>query len=151
MKLNVQNQGGVNDLIYRVLKLTPDVTPKWGTMNVVEMLQHCNANNTLILNGVQSTRKDSLKQSGAKLAFLYLPLKFPKNIKAPNTLRLITDKETPQNFEKEKELYIELISRFPSHTFPSKMYHPSFGNLKPKEWGVLNWMHMDHHLRQFGG
>ena len=150
MKLNIKDQGGVNDLIYRVLKLTSVATPKWGTMNVTEMLKHCNANNTLILNGLESTRKDSLKQNVIKLAFLYLPIKFPKNIKAPKTLRLITDKETPQNFEREKELFIELISRFPAHTFPAKMYHPSFGNLKPNEWGVLNWMHLDHHLRQFG-
>ena len=150
MKLNVQNQAGVNDLIYRVLKLTSDAKPKWGTMSVVEMLKHCNAANTLALNGVESNRKDSLKQNAFKLAFLYLPIKIPKNIKAPKTLRLITDKETAQNFEKEKELYIELISRYPAHTLPSKMFHPAFGNLKPKEWGILNWMHMDHHLRQFG-
>lgn len=150
MKLTIQDQGGVNDLIYRVLKLTSTASPIWGTMNVTEMLKHCNANNTLILNGVVSSRKDSLKQNAIKLAFLYLPIKFPKNIKAPKTLRLITDKETPQDFEKEKELFIELISRFPAHTLPSKMYHPAFGNLKPKEWGVLNWMHLDHHLRQFG-
>ncbi len=150
MKLNVQDQGGVNDLIYRVLKLTSDAKPKWGTMNVIEMLKHSNATNTLVLNGLESNRKDSLKQNVFKLVFLYLPVRIPKNIKAPKTLKLITDKETAQNFEKEKELYIELISRYPGHTLPSKMYHPAFGNLKPKEWGILNWMHMDHHLRQFG-
>ena len=150
MKLNVQDQAGVNDLIYRILKLTPETKHLCGNMEVVEMLQHCNATNKLIMQGIESDRRDSFKQKAIKIVYLNLPLKFPKNIKAPKKLKLITDKETPQNFQKEQELYIELISQFPAHTLPNKMYHPAFGNLTPKEWGILNWMHMDHHLRQFG-
>ena len=150
MKLNLQDQAGVNDLIYRALKLTPEAKHLWGNMHVVEMLQHCNATNKMIMQGIESNKKDSFKQKAIKMAFLYLPIKFPKNVKAPKILKLITDKETPQNFEKEKELYIELISQLPAHTFPKKLYHPAFGNLNAKEWGILNWMHMGHHLRQFG-
>ena len=150
MKLNLQEQAGVNDIIFRALKLTPQSKHLWGNMKVFEMLQHCNAANKLIFHGAQSTRQNSLKQNFFKFLYLYLPLKFPKNIKAPSKLKLITDKETPQDFETERELYIELISQFPTQTLPKKMYHPAFGNLKPKEWGVVNWMHMDHHLRQFG-
>jgi hypothetical protein len=150
LKLNLQDQAGVNDLIYRALKLSPESKHHWGNMDVIEMLQHCNAANKLVLLGTQSNKQDSLKQKIIRFAYLNFPLRFPKNIKAPKKLKLITDKETPQNFETEKELYIELISQFPIQTFPKKMYHPVFGNLNPKEWGILNWMHMDHHLRQFG-
>ena len=28
--------------------------------------------------------------------------------------------------------------------------HPAFGTLSAKQWGVLVYRHMDHHLRQFG-
>lgn len=28
--------------------------------------------------------------------------------------------------------------------------HPAFGRLSAKQWGVLIYRHMDHHLRQFG-
>jgi hypothetical protein len=28
--------------------------------------------------------------------------------------------------------------------------HPFFGRLKPDEWGILMYKHLDHHLRQFG-
>ena len=150
MKLNVHQQAGVNDLIYRALKLTAATTHLWGSMEVVEMLQHCNATNKLIMQGIQSTQNDSIKQQISRAVFLYLPLNFPKNIKAPRKLKLITDLETPQNFEQERELYIELISQLPTHTFPAKLNHPVFGNLNANQWGILNWMHMDHHLRQFG-
>ena len=150
LKLNVQDQAGVNDLIYRALKLTVEAKHRWGNMEVVEMLQHCNATNKLIMQGIESNKIDTFRQKVIKTAFLNLPIKFPKNIKAPKKLKLITDKETPQNFDKERELYIELISQRPAHELPKKMYHPAFGNLNPKQWGILNWMHMDHHLRQFG-
>lgn len=150
MKFTLQNQSGVNDLIYRILKLTPQAQHRWGNMDVVEMLQHCNAANKIILQGIESNQKDTFKQILFRQVFLYLPINFPKNVKAPKKLKLLTDKTTPQSFEKEKELFIELISQLPDHSFPSRMYHPAFGNLNSKEWGILNWMHMDHHLRQFG-
>jgi hypothetical protein len=28
--------------------------------------------------------------------------------------------------------------------------HPAFGQLSRKDWGVLVYKHIDHHLRQFG-
>jgi len=28
--------------------------------------------------------------------------------------------------------------------------HPAFGRMSAKQWGVLIYRHMDHHLRQFG-
>ncbi|MEO6683492.1 MAG: DUF1569 domain-containing protein [Ginsengibacter sp.] len=149
MKLNLHNQDGVNDLIYRVLKLSASAKPRWGSMDATEMLQHCNAANKLLLQGIESTRKSSFRQKALKNAFLYLPIKFPRNIKAPKTLKLIASDKHVKDFEKEKELYIELISQLPAHQFPSYLFHPVFGNLNSKQWGVINWMHMDHHLRQF--
>jgi len=29
--------------------------------------------------------------------------------------------------------------------------HFFFGKMKPEEWAALNYQHLDHHLRQFGG
>ena len=28
--------------------------------------------------------------------------------------------------------------------------HPIFGRVSGQEWGLLCWMHLDYHLRQFG-
>jgi hypothetical protein len=28
--------------------------------------------------------------------------------------------------------------------------HSFFGKMTPEEWSALNWIHLDHHLRQFG-
>jgi hypothetical protein len=45
----------------------------------------------------------------------------------------------------------ELIERFAT-TPPEKLgvVHPSFGRMRPRDWDVLQYRHLDHHLRQFG-
>ena len=44
-----------------------------------------------------------------------------------------------------------LIEQFAARS-PSEAWagHPAFGPLSGREWGVLCWKHLDHHLRQFG-
>ena len=32
----------------------------------------------------------------------------------------------------------------------SRHPHPFFGPLKPQQWAILMYKHLDHHLRQFG-
>ncbi len=40
-----------------------------------------------------------------------------------------------------------LVERGPEALAP---VHPAFGRMSAKQWGVLIYRHMDHHLRQFG-
>ena len=150
MKKTVINQTGINDLQERIKKLQPTSKRLWGQMHVLEMLRHCNAVNQLILTGSQSHQKTLLKQKIAKVLFVRLPFRIPKNLKAPKIVQQSKENTTAESFSREKELYTQIILQFPSHSFPSKMYHPAFGNLSPKEWGIAAWRHMDHHLRQFG-
>ena len=150
MKKTVIHQTGISNLQQRVQKLQPTSQGLWGQMHVLEMIRHCNAVNHLILTGVQSNRKALLKQQIAKILFVQLPFKIPKNLKAPKVVQQTKEKATKESFDQEKELYLQIILEFPSHTFPLKMYHPAFGNLTPKQWGIVAWKHMDHHLRQFG-
>jgi hypothetical protein len=150
LKLNVINQAGVNDVIYRVLKLQPQSTRKWGTMAVTEMLHHCSTANQLILNYSIQNKKSTFKQKLIRVVVLHFLPAFPKNIKAPKQVVQMQSKISTKSFEEEKNYFIETINQFPEHQFPEKMYHPSLGNLSPKQWGVATWMHMDHHLRQFG-
>jgi hypothetical protein len=46
---------------------------------------------------------------------------------------------------------VELIERFAT-TPPEQMGldHPGFGRMSARDWDVLQYRHLDHHLRQFG-
>jgi hypothetical protein len=58
----------------------------------------------------------------------------------------------PCNFEQSKAELIQKFSRFSNEgTAVIKTHkHPFFGEMNDTEWDKLIWMHMDHHLRQFG-
>jgi hypothetical protein len=53
-------------------------------------------------------------------------------------------------FEKEKQAFIETVHRFANHAQPIGHFHPYFGKLSTEQWGLTSWKHVDHHLRQFG-
>ncbi len=50
----------------------------------------------------------------------------------------------------KQQEFLNLIKKFSTHTDDITLSHPRFGALNTKEWGVFVWMHLDHHLRQFG-
>lgn len=57
----------------------------------------------------------------------------------------------PLAWDRDSAALHALIDRFAEKT-PSEDWaaHPAFGPLSGREWDVLSWKHLDHHLRQFG-
>lgn len=56
-----------------------------------------------------------------------------------------------QGWEQDRRIVVELIERFAvARPDQLAMGHPSFGTMRPKDWDVLQYRHLDHHLRQFG-
>jgi len=137
---------GIQD---RLSKLQPDSKPLWGKMNVSQMLAHCTVPLQVALSEVQ------LKQSLFGKIFGRIAKKrmvseneFKRHL--PTAPQFIVRDE--RNFMSEKQKLQSLIQRFASSDPDSiaKVPHPFFGPMTKKEWGVLQWKHMDHHLRQFG-
>jgi hypothetical protein len=57
----------------------------------------------------------------------------------------------PHLAERDRELVAALIERFataPPGTLGE--VHSTFGRMRPRDWDVLQYRHLDHHLRQFG-
>ncbi|MFO7823615.1 MAG: DUF1569 domain-containing protein, partial [Cyclobacterium sp.] len=74
---------------------------------------------------------------------------FPKNVKTAAPFET-KGKINPEVFEEEKLLFVSCLQQFaaPGQVFTAP--HPFFGPLNTQEWGKVVWLHMDHHLRQFG-
>ncbi|MBD3629336.1 DUF1569 domain-containing protein [Cyclobacterium sp.] len=149
MRQTVLDKTAITKLITRVNSLAPDKQPFWGKMNATEMLHHCNLANQRILSWNKPVLPGTLKQKLMKFFVLYVMPGFPRNVKtaAPFETR---GKINPEAFDKEKELFKTALIEF---TEPGKIFsapHPYFGPLNTREWGRVVWMHVDHHLRQFG-
>ena len=148
MSKTVLNEQAVIQLIHRVMKLTPTAEAIWGRMTVDEMLYHCNLTNNEILHAKPYSKKPKLKQLFLKFIVMHLLRKIPRRAKINS--KFLKQKEQDLSFEAEKKCFIERITQFSQHSQAIYGKHPVFGRLSTKEWQHFVWMHMDHHLRQFG-
>ena len=56
------------------------------------------------------------------------------------------------NFDEARKELIEMVSQYAAlgHGAIKVTKHPFFGNMSMEEWDILQWKHLDHHLKQFG-
>jgi len=149
MKKSLFDPSTEHEVVNRVLRLCVDTKPKWGTMNATEMLYHCNLSNQQILEEVHAYKKPSVTVRIKKLIVFHFLSRIPRNNKGP-TRTHTKEKIGDDQFETQRGKYMELIHKLSNHKRPFQAIHPALGFLTRKEWGVILWMHMDHHLRQFG-
>ncbi|MFA9289732.1 MAG: DUF1569 domain-containing protein [Solirubrobacteraceae bacterium] len=147
---NIFSQEDATEIINRINNLKANVTPQWGSMNVQQMLAHCNVTFEMEYETIHPKPnffiKTILKLFVKKLVVNELPYK-----KNGQTAPQFIIKDT-REFEKEKSRLIAYIKKtqvLGENYFDKKESH-SFGVLTAKEWNNLFSKHIDHHLTQFG-
>lgn len=135
-------------IIERINHLTPESQNLWGKMTVDQMLSHCIAPIDILLGHSQIKANIIFRLLGrlVKRKLINAP-EFSKNSPtAPEFIR-----KGNYNFEKTKLELIEKIKKFQEGTKIIKTNkHPFFGPMSTQDWDILQWKHLDHHLRQFG-
>jgi hypothetical protein len=131
----------------RVQRLKADVKPQWGTMTAVQMVAHLSDSLRMASGELEvAPRRVPFRYSPLKELVLYL-LPVPKGL--PTAPELIARK--PGDWTAEvadlRDQLNGLVQRGAEALAPE---HPAFGALSAKQWGVLIYRHVDHHLRQFG-
>lgn len=147
---NLFDKNGLEETLDRVAALSPKSSPKWGKMNVSQMLAHCNV-------AFEMTYTDKHPKPKGIQKFL-IKLIAKKAVVGPKPLKkngrtapvfLISDE---REFQTERERLVDFLKKTydlgPSH-FEGMDSH-SFGPLTSEEWNTLFSKHLDHHLTQFG-
>src|SRR5262245_60014875 len=121
----------------------------WGKMNVSQMVCHCGDQLRVALRDVPSEEHFvPLLQSRLVRHVIVYWLPWPKG-KIPTAPEM--QATPPTAWQGDLDALHGLVDRFaerrPDGDWPT---HPAFGPLAGKEWGVLSYKHLDHHLRQFG-
>lgn len=136
-------------IIERIERLTPETQRQWGTMNVSQMLAHCNEAMKVVTD--QSVTKRLLlgRVLGPLFRAEYLGEKPLRRNSPTNPLFVIVD---ARDFNREKEQLIRLVRQFSEggEAKCTKQEHSFFGPFTPAEWGISTYKHLDHHLQQFG-
>jgi len=146
-------QHGMEEVVGRINRLTPDSTARWGKMNVSQMLAHAQKplevaiDTSRLDNGVMLKIMSFLFGKATKKKFLENETLDKNSPTAPSFK--ITDQ---RDFAQEKEALLSVLNRFGETGRAGKLgdRHPFFGPMTLEEWDMLQWKHLDHHLKQFG-
>lgn len=134
----------------RLLNLRPESERRWGTMNAAQAVAHCAAGMEAAVGDTRPRRMLIGRIIGPVVKRLAIGNDQPIRRNTPTSPDLVVANE--RELEKERRRLSALIDRFAAAGPAGCTTHPHsfFGRLAPREWAVLMYKHLDHHLRQFG-
>ncbi len=137
------------EILERIEKLNSSSSPKWGKMNVAQMLAHLDLSLRVNFDeielkkgllGLFFSRITRIILLGEKPYPKYLPAH--KNVIAKEVSDFSTEKL------KVKTSIKKYLTKGPNGI--SKKPHYILGKITSEESALLTYKHLDHHLRQFG-
>ena len=149
---NIIDDSIKSEILQRIEKLNSSATAKWGKMNVNQMICHC-ADQLRLANGTKKSKFVGNIMLTTVLKWLILTvLKAPKGkIKTVRELEQGDGGTNPTMFDKDKISLIDLVRNFDDSFKSNKTaVHPAFGKMNHWQFGRLAYLHLDHHLNQFG-
>lgn len=149
---NILHPADQKALLDRLDKLSPESPALWGRMNASQMICHL-ADQIRLATGDIPTRDQSNFFTRTVLKHgLMLMAKTPKG-KAPTAPEIDQVRQAgtpPTTWENDLALLRQLLERIAKDPEPFAP-HPLFGQMTRKQWGRMVYIHMDHHISQFGG
>jgi hypothetical protein len=133
----------------RIQQLSPTSKALWGTMNVAQMLSHCQAPLDLTF-GTLIIKSNFIMRIVGKL-FKNKVLQgrsFKKN--SPTVKEFIRAEHV--SFDEAKKTLLESLNFVLTEGEKAIKVkkHPFLGALTTEEWDALQYKHLNHHLKQFG-
>ena len=138
------------DIRSRLARLRPDAAAQWGTMTVSQAVAHMSAALEMARGDDRPPRMFAGRLFGRLVKRLVIRDDSPLKRNTPTAPTLVVKGD--RNFERERQRLDALIQRFSEGNEAACTTHPHtfFGPMTPRDWAVLQYKHLDHHLRQFG-
>lgn len=146
------NSSDKEKLLRRLRQVQPDSPRRWGKMSAHQMVCHLNDSFKMAVG------ERPIPPAGAlipgklvKWLALYVPIPWPHGVPTVPDLNQDVSGTKPMGFEtdvRELEMLLERMTRL-ERDFKWGS-HPVFGSMPGRDWLRLGYLHMDHHLRQFG-
>ena len=141
------------DLLDRLSRLHAGSTRRWGRMTAHEMVCHL-ADGFRMATGekaVQPMRGIPLRPL-VKVVVLYLPVPWAKGVPtSPELVQRDGGGTLPTDFAADLADLVARVERLArdEHAVDGRP-HPVFGRMSKSAWLRWAYLHLDHHLRQFG-
>jgi len=140
------------EILERLRTVRPDSPRRWGKMNARQMVCHL-SDSFLGAMGERSTQiaPGYPARKLIKWVALYVPLPWPKGVPTRPEFDQEICGTPPADFSEDLRGLQMLINRYTEQ--PRKFQfqsHPIFLEMSERDWMRWGYLHMDHHLRQFG-
>ena len=141
------------DLVRRLRLVRPDQRRRWGRMTAHQMVCHL-ADAFRMGMGTRAVTMEAnlLTTSVLKGIALYLPVPWMPGIRTSPEIDQLKDGTCPADFASDLAEAETQLERFVTAvTLLERTPHPIFGRMSYAAWLRWGYLHVDHHLRQFGG
>jgi hypothetical protein len=137
------------ELQSRLEKLAVDSPRQWGTMTPSQALEHT-ARALEMASGAAPLKQLFM---GKLLSWMFKskflgPEPFPQNAPTGPTMKIADEPDFEATRERLRTIIEDFHTKGP--TACDGNVHGFFGKLTGDEWGICQYKHVDHHLRQFG-
>jgi hypothetical protein len=135
----------------RVARLRIDSQQRWGKMSAHQMVCHLADSFRGVMGEKSLAARPTFGHGAIKWIALYAPFQWPHGVKTMPEVDQEIGGTRPAEFETDKRDLLRLFERFTREPkdFAWKP-HPMFLEMSEKDWMRWGYLHMDHHLRQFG-
>lgn len=143
------DQNAYTEIKERIGSLDETSQGLWGKMNVAQMCAHCQGALEIPLEHRTLKKPNPLKKMLFKTfkASMYNDKPWKKNL--PTVKDFVVSNS--RDFGQEKQKLLGLIDEFYSQRDRQEWNeHPMFGRFTVEQMGMVQYKHLDHHLKQFG-
>jgi uncharacterized protein DUF1569 len=146
------NERDKQEIIERSQKIQASSPRRWGKMTAHQMLCHlCDSFRGPMGTRHLSTGKMLGPQRVVKWIALNSPFPWPHGIKTRPEADQMIGGTPPVHFDTDRAEFLALLDGFcQSPEVCEGRPHPTLGLMSREEWLRWGYLHVDHHLRQFG-
>lgn len=146
------NANDCAEILQRLCAIGPASQRRWGKMTVAEMVCHLSDALRVSMGEKQASPIGNwASRTLVKWGALWVPTRWPHGVPTVPACDARIDGTLPAEIEADLRRVREDFARFTRQPREYELQsHPIFGAMNEKEWMRWGYLHMDHHLRQFG-
>jgi hypothetical protein len=140
------------EILQRLKAVRPESARRWGRMSAHQMVCHLSDSFRAVTGQKPVSDSTSLLQRTiVKWLALYVPLPWPAGIPTRPEIDQELGGTRPVDFATDVAQLEALLEQVTIQTKPFDWQrHPIFGRMSEAAWLRWSYLHVDHHLRQFG-
>ena len=140
-----------DEILQRLRTLRSEHAARWGRMSAHQMVCHLSDSLRMMMGEKSvSPATGPFQRFVLKWIVLYAPLEWPAGIATLPEVDQEQGGTRPLEFAADLAQLEALVARVTTRPCPVAPSHPLFGAMSETAWYRWAYLHLDHHLRQFG-